>query len=192
MTDIEKVNRRFKAHYYTHGKLDDWSRPPAYLLSGGSHPTKIRPEDLPPWFIRITYWNSRFVDTSRVSDIVYRPCRIPHHNHLFKDDFLFLAYDGDRLEFNEFGHPSSCSYEALWGYEIVDALISVRDYSGLDITKQLDELRAKVLRYNEEYNEPYPDPSVPYDPDQIIARAEQRVIERRDAYAFSHPGTYCP
>ena len=33
MTDIEKVNRRFKAHYYCHGKMEQCFDPPEFLLS---------------------------------------------------------------------------------------------------------------------------------------------------------------
>ena len=192
MTDIEKVNRRFKAHYYTHGKLEQCFEPPEFLLSNGMYPTKIRPDDLPPWYIQLVYWSSRYVDTSRVTNVIYRPCGIPHHNHLFKDDFLYLTYDGIEPEFEEGGRWLATPHEVLWGWELVDGLISVREYSGLDITPQLEELTAKILRYNEEYNEPWPDPNIPYDPQELIARAEKRVQERRNAYEILHPGTYCP
>ena len=192
MTDIEKVNRRFKAHYYTHGKLEQCFEPPEFLLSNGMYPTKIRPADLPPWYIQLVYWSSRYVDTSRVTNVIYRPCNIKHHNHLFKDDFLYLTYDGIKPEFEEGGRWLATPHEILWGWELVDGLISIREYSGLDITPQLEELSAKILRYNEEYNEPWPDPNIPYNPQELIARAEKRVQERRNAYEILHPGTYRP
>lgn len=194
MTDMERVNRRFRAHYYTHGKMEQCFNPPEFLLSDGIYPTKIHPADLPPWYIPLTYWNTRYVDTSRVTSLIYKPCRLPHHNHLFKDDLLYLFYDGNNPseeEINNFLYIIT-PYETLWGWELVDGLISVREYSGLDVTPQLEVLKSKILRYNDEYNEPSPDPSIPYDPQEIIASAEQRVKERRNAYEILHPGTYRP
>jgi len=194
VTDIEKVNRRFKAHYYTHGKMEQCFDPPEFLLSDGIHKTKIRPEDLPPWYIDLTYWNTRYVDTSRVTDVIYKPCGIHPYNHLFKDDFVFLHYDGVEPVWSRegFGTYLDSPHESLWGWAVVEGLISVREYSGIDITPQLETLRAKVLRYNEEYCEPWPDPDIPYDPDQIIADAEKRVMERKKAYETLHPGAYRP
>ena len=192
MIDVQKVNRRFPKHYYTHGKMEQCFDPPEFLLSDGIRPTKIRPEDMPPWFIPVTYWNTRYVDTSRVTDIVYRPVRLPHYNHLFKDDALFMWYDGGKAAFDEMYRYPVGNYESLWGWELVTGLFSVKEYSGLDITPQLTELRAKILRYNEEYNEPWPDPNIPYDPDAIFAQAQQRVQERKEAYEALHSGAHRP
>ena len=192
MTDIEKVNRRFKAHYYCHGKMEQCFDPPEFLLSNGIYPTKIRPEELPPWYIEFTYWNTRYVDTSRVTNLIYRPCRLPHHNHLFKDDMLFLTYDGVEPKWDNdyIGLFLTSPHETLWGWSLVYGLISAREYSGIDISEQLEVLKAKILRYNEEYNEPWPDPNIPYDPEEIIADVEKHVKEKREAYENLHPGIY--
>ena len=193
MIDIGKVNRRFRAHYYTHGKMEQCFDPPPYLLSGGIYPTKIRPEELPPWYVEYTYWNTRYVDTSRVTEVVYRPCRLHPHNHLLKDDSLYLAYDGRRVQLTDTGFPASLyGIEILSGWALIDGLISVREFSGLDITPQLDQLRKKVLLYNEEYAEPWPDPNIPYDPDAMITRAERHIKERIDAYETLHQGAHRP
>ncbi len=189
--DIQKINRRFRAHYYTHGKMEQCFDPPEFLLSGGVYPTKIRPEELPPWYVEYTYWNTRYVDTSRVTNIVYKPINMPHYNHLFKDDMLYLTYDGVEPQWDSHGWLVT-PHETLFGWALVYGLISVREYSGIDITEQLKTLRAKVLRYNEEYDEPYPDPEIPYDPDEIIAHAEQNVKERREAYELLCQGTHRP
>ena len=192
MIDIAKVNRRFRAHYYTHGKMEQCFDPPEFLLSDGIYPTKIRPDDLPPWYVEYTYWHTRYVDTSRVTDVVYRPVSLPHYNHLFKDDMLFLHYDGIEPKWDsEYGgHWPTTPHECLFGWALVTGLISVREYSGIDITPHLEILRAKVLRYNEEYNEPWPDPNIPYDPDEIIADAERQVKERREAYESLHQSAH--
>ena len=80
--------------------------------------------------------------------------------------------------------------DPMFGWALVTGLISVREYSGIDITPHLEILRAKVLRYNEEYNEPWPDPNIPYDPDEIIADAERQVKERREAYESLHQSAH--
>ena len=195
MKNMEQINKRFTSHFYAHGKPGECFDPPPYLTSykgGGARHTKIPPWDIPPWYVPITHWNTRYVDTSRVSDIVYRPVRIPHYNHLFKDDSLYLAYDGAKITLNERGTPEGDDYEILWGYEILQGLFSAQLYSGIDISRQLEEVRAKVLRYNEEYNEPFPDPGVPYDPDKLFEMARQDVQERKTTYETLHPGTHCP
>ena len=83
-------------------------------------------------------------------------------------------------------------HETLWGWPLVDGLLSVREYSGLDITPQLEQLKKRILRYNEEYDEPWPDPDLPYDPDKIISEAEQCIKERREAYELLYQGTHRP
>lgn len=185
------VTKRFVQHYYTNGKMEDCFNPTGFLLSEGVRKTKLRTEDVPPWFVPLTYWSTRYVDTSRVTDIVYKPCRLPHYNHLFKDDYLYLVYDGNKIVMNEHHIPESY-YNTLWGWELVEGLFSAKEYSGIDIEPQLAELRAKILRYNEEYNEPWPDPNIPYDPDEIFDHAMKRVQERKDAYEALHPGTHYP
>ena len=192
MIDIEKVNRRFRSHYYSSGKLEQWPDKPEYLLAGGSYPTKIRPQDLPPWYIPITHWTTRYVDTSRVTNLIYTPCPLHPHNHLFKDDYLYLHYDGVKPVYNHDGPGAFLvsEHEVLWGNELVDGLFSAKEYSGIDITQQLEQLRTKILRYNDEYMEPWPDPFIPYDPDKLFADAKRRVQERKEAYEALHQGTH--
>ena len=107
---------------------------------------------------------------------------------------IFLHYDGTEPVWDNkyIGLFLTSEHETLWGWPLVYGLISAREYSGIDISKHLDTLRAKILRYNEEYREPWPDPNIPYDPDKIIADAESHVRERRKAYEALHPGTYRP
>ena len=180
--------------HYIHGKMEQCFDPPEFLLSNGIYPTRIKPDELPPWYVEFTHWNTRYVDTSRVTNVIYRPCRMPHHNHLFKDDCVFLHYDGVEPVWSHdgFGPWLDSPHETLWGWSLVTGLISAREYSGIDITNQLEELKAKILRYNEEYDEPWPDPNIPYDPDEIIKDAEHYVAERRNAYEILHPGAYRP
>ena len=56
------------------------------------------------------------------------------------------------------------------------------------------EVQFYMKGYNEgetrEDNEPWPDPNIPYDPEEIIADAEKHVKEKREAYENLHPGIY--
>ena len=55
--------------------------------------TKIKPEDLPEWFLYGRYYKRfGFLTAKGITDLLYIPSRFS--NHYLKDDYLLIAYGG--------------------------------------------------------------------------------------------------
>ena len=60
-------------------------------LFSGCFKTKIRPTDLPEWYLYGRYYKRwGYMSTKGIVDMVYRPNL--HVNHFLKDDFLYISY----------------------------------------------------------------------------------------------------
>lgn len=49
----------------------------------------------------------------------------------------------------------------------------------------MQQRNSELPNETREYNEPWPDPNIPYNPEKIIADAEKHVKEKREAYLSS-------
>ena len=86
--------------------------------------TKIKPEDLPEWFLYGRYYKRfGFLTAKGITDLLYIPSRFS--NHYLKDDYLLIAY------------------EMVWGREIITILKGAKKYSGYDIGPFLTKLKWK-------------------------------------------------
>lgn len=143
-----------------------------YLIAdynGRKYKTKLTKEDLPPSFVYGRFYK-RFgwLDTSGVSDIVYVPSRLSD-NHVFKDDTLFIRYNGkfDKkygigftlIEqkhfdmFNYFYEQCDILIEGSWAIEVLKA---IKKHSGIDYSDIKEQMWQKCLwikEVNQEYFE---------------------------------------
>ena len=130
-----------------------------YLFSG-SYKTKIRPEDLPEWYLHGRYYKRfGYMSTKGITDMLYIPSRFS--NHYLKDDCLLISYGGKiepNPEYVEHGyHEKYIGWdERVWGGEIVTILRGVRKYSGYDIEPFIEQLKWKKQymheRFPDEFN----------------------------------------
>lgn len=127
------------------------SIPGGYLFAGWkrNRPTKIKPEDLPAWYIHTNnYKKCGYLDTANVCDIAYKWS--PFHEHTFKDDFLYLSYTKqlekkDGLELFE-----ECD-EYIFGNDIVQVLAGIEKYNPDNPTLQ-EKISVIKQQMVEQYN----------------------------------------
>ena len=131
-------------------------------LFSGRYRTKIKPTDLPPWYLYGRYYNRwGYMSAKGITDMVYIPNK--SRNHFLKDDCLLISYSGSILE-----KPGGkgCVHEdyegwdqCVWGSEIITILRGARKYSSYDIEPFVEKIRGK----KEYMNEMFPDH---FDPDR--------------------------
>lgn len=116
-------------------------------LFSGNHKTKIRPEDLPEWYIFGRYYKCfGYMSAKGITDMVYLPSRFS--NHFLKDDCLLVAYGGKIEEKNDGNTYSRLDRytgfdERVWGGEIISVLKGARKYSGYDIAPFIEQIQEK-------------------------------------------------
>jgi len=116
-------------------------------LFSGPYRTKIKPEDLPEWYLYGRYYKRfGYMSVKGITDMVYIPSRFS--NHYLKDDCLLIAYGGKITE--KENPPSSSKLELyegwderVWGNEIVTILCGARKFSKYDIAPFIDQLKWK-------------------------------------------------
>lgn len=126
--------------------------PDGYLFAKGVYRTKIKPCDLPEWYVRgYIHRQEGFVSAKHVKHLLYKPNYAT--NHLHKDDLLFISYDKP-IE------PDAEGTHGIWyhGYAhivhgpmIVDYLEAVAKHSDYDTKEIMREVRKKERWYNMTY-----------------------------------------
>lgn len=114
-------------------------------LFSGRYKTKIKPEDLPEWYLHGRYYKRwGYLSAKGITDMVYIPNLV--FNHFLKDDCLLIAYGGkitekpeERYRLNRYSGYD----ERVWGSEIITMLCGARKYSGIDIKPFIEEVRKK-------------------------------------------------
>ncbi len=144
---------RFKSNFYSiekvvfrHGHHQYIQDEQGYLYSQAIHPTKIKPEDLPPWYIYGRYYKRfGYLSAKGVKDMVYRPSRFS--NHYLKDDCLMVSYHGPITPHESEGvlldHYTGWD-ERIWGGDMLAFIKGARDYSDYDITSLVEQLQQKA------------------------------------------------
>lgn len=146
------MSNRFKNTRYTLGDYKRIGRHIRYVtnedgtLFSGHYRTKIRPEDLPEWYLYGRYYKRfGYLSTKGITDMVYIPSRFS--NHYLKDDCLLISYGGSITEMSD---PDLSAYERyqgwneqVWGNEIITILRGARKYSGYDIEPFIEKLKWK-------------------------------------------------
>lgn len=123
-------------------------------LFSGHYRTKIKPEDLPEWYLHGRYYKRwGYMSTRGITDLAYLPSRFS--NHYLKDDCLFISYGGSITETSD---PNASPYERyqgwderVWGNEIITILRGARKYSGYDIEPFIENLKWKKAYMQTEF-----------------------------------------
>lgn len=161
-------------------------------LFSGSYRTKIKPQDLPEWYLYGRYYKRfGYMSTRGITDMVYIPSRFS--NHYLKDDYLLISYGGKITEVTD---PDKSVYERyegwderVWDSEIITILRGARKYSGYDISSFIDKLKWKKEymektfpdeftpdRWNFDIDRLFEDESCPY----CHAKLEEKSVTRCD------------
>lgn len=117
-----------------------------YLFSGWrtGRKTRIRPEDLPPYYIKVTnYKKDGYIKTSDVSDVYYEPSKF--HNHTFKDDFLLIVYGDKKLSKDSFTANLTICDEYIFGNDIIDVVAGIEKYN-----PQNEQLQERIKKIKED------------------------------------------
>lgn len=158
------MSSRFKNTLYTLGDYKHVGRHIRYVtnedgtLFSGHYRTKIKPEDLPEWYLYGRYYKRwGYMSTKGITDLVYAPSRFS--NHYLKDDCLFIAYGGS---ITEIPGPNLSPYEQhqgwderVWRSEIITILRGARKYSGYDIEPFIKKLKRKKEYMQIEFPDPF-------------------------------------
>ena len=144
---------RFKNTLYTVEDIKFRNRHWQYVRSedgtlfSGPYRTKIKPEDLPEWYVYGRYYKRfGYMSTKGITDLLYVPCLFS--NHYLKDDCLLISYSGKIREIEipegevRFEHYEGWD-ERVWGSEIVKILKGARMHSGYDIEPFIEKLKWK-------------------------------------------------
>ena len=127
-------------------------------LLSGHYRTKIKPDDLPEWYLYGRYYKRfGYMSTKGITDLAYLPNRFS--NHHLKDDCLFIAYGGSITELSD---PNLSPYERYQGWdarvggnEIITILRGARKYSGYDIEPFVEKLKWKKEYMQTEFPDPF-------------------------------------
>lgn len=121
-----------------------------FLFAKGIYRTKIRPEDLPDWYVKgYIHRQEGYLCAKGVRYLLYKPNYLTGHRN--KDDFLFISYN-DPIEpdaedrrgiwFHGYDH-------VVWGDMINDFLQAAKRHSNYDISSIMEELEKKERWYQE-------------------------------------------
>lgn len=128
------------------------------LFSKLKYKTKIKPEDLPEWYVKGRYYkNFGYMNAKGVKYLVYEPNY--HFNHLFKYDWLNVSYDKpivleERENLFGFGEKKFeyTGYDySIEGTYIIEFIEAVVKYSDVDVNDIIDELIKKINWFVKEY-----------------------------------------
>lgn len=138
------------------------------LYSNLKYPTKITPDDLPPWFVKGRFYkNHGFLSSMGVVDLVYKPNM--WINHMFRDDCLYISYTKPIVEFeeNSFGQmrKNYKDYDyVIDGTYAIDFVAAVKKYSNFDTTL----IEKAILNKVDYYVSKFPEEHESKNPEEII------------------------
>ena len=145
------AKKRFNSHLYFAEKIvwrdhQRWYiKPEDGTLYSGCYPTKIKPEDLPDWYVFGRYYKRwGYMSTKGIADLLYRPSK--YSNHFLKDDCLYVSYNekiSENPDINDWERYVGWD-ERVWGVEIIDIL--KKQYPDLSIEDILENKPAKELQ----------------------------------------------
>lgn len=127
------------------------------LFSSGIYPTKVTAENLPEWYVHGRYYKHwGYLSAKGVKSLVYEPNKFS--NHMFKDDFLYISYNGPIVP-NPDRSTGFYKYigfdEYIYGGVIVRFLKAAEKYSGYDISGIKAQIEDKRIWFKETYPDDY-------------------------------------
>lgn len=172
------MKNRFKNTLYTIEDIKSVNGELRYVqnedgtLFSGKYRTKIKPVDLPEWYLYGRYYKRfGYMSAKGITDMVYVPSRFS--NHYLKDDCLMVAYGGKIVENDSEKSGIYERYsgwdECIWGTEIVTILRGARKYSGYDITPFIEKLKWKKEFMQKEFPDEFSPERWNIDVDEMFA-----------------------
>lgn len=120
-----------------------------YAARSRIFPTKLTAADMPESYCHLKgYKKSGYLRTDGVTKLIYHPS--PFHNHSFKDDFLYIFYDGDSdgAEVVTDSRGLVTKYdECVFGNDIINVIRYIGRYSPEIDTE--DIRKRMVQQYND-------------------------------------------
>lgn len=116
------------------------------LFAKGEYKTKITVSDLPEWYKEIWIRGKVYVCAKDISDIVYKPNWFSD-NHLFKDDFLYICWNGKKLRQESVdGRYVSCEdYDMLLhGWAVKDFVEEAIPYAEGEMKSTLEDIQRRI------------------------------------------------
>lgn len=170
---------KIKSNWYSYEKQPyDYMRqggllPEGKLFSKAQYPTNITGGDLPESYIYGRFYKRwGYLNSAGVVDMRYKPNKFT--NHMWKDDCLIISYTGQLGKEEKDYHFENEDFR-IWGPEIIEILKGIRDYSGLDISGIIIQIKDKQKWLNSEY----PD----YKYDTNIDELFEKPIYRYDSFS---------
>ncbi len=172
------MKNRFKNNLYTIEDIKNVNGELMYVqnedgtLFSGKYRTKIKPTDLPEWYLYGRYYKRfGYMSAKGITDMVYIPSRFS--NHYLKDDCLMVAYGGKIIENDDKKSGIYERYsgwdECIWGTEIVTILRGARKYSEYDITPFIEKLKWKKEFMQKEFPDEFSPERWNIDVDEMFA-----------------------
>ncbi|MCM1222892.1 MAG: hypothetical protein NC548_51410, partial [Lachnospiraceae bacterium] len=152
----KKFNSKLYLNYsFSTEKAADGNRywkedPDGYLFADGRWRTKIKPEDIPDWYVYgYMYKRHGFISAKGVVDIIYEPDYFVE-NHVHKYDNLFVSFTHKLTRVSsEYGHTHCEDYDYILDAGIIyNYLKKVKIYSPqIEVEEMLREAEMKVAWY---------------------------------------------
>lgn len=136
--------KKFNSNLYTiqkiifkDGRHQYYQDEHGYLFSSSKYRTKIKPEDLPEWYIHGRYYKRfGYLSSKGIAKVTYQSNRFT--NHFLKDDCLYVTYE-THLSMDEEDHD-----ERIYGNEILSFLKGIRQFSNYDIVPIIAQIKEKA------------------------------------------------
>ncbi len=149
------------------------------LYSNLRYPTKITPDDLPEWFVKVRFYkNHGFLSAKGVVDMVYKPNM--WINHMFRDDSLYISFNKPIVEIDEevFGRMRKGykDYDyVIEGTYAVDFVAAVKKYSDFDTSA----IEAAIIEKAAYFIDKFPEEHESKDGDKIIEYLNQKFYSEK-------------
>ena len=152
-------------HYY-------YRDPDGYLFSNFTYKTKIKPEDLPDYYVFGRFYKRwGFLCAEGVKGIYYRP--LLWINHFLRDDLLFISYKNEKIDeadMEKYGYETFDYF--ICGNEILDFLKAMTIYSpSVDIKPTIEGIKNKLATLKKNYPNEFGD--YEFDVDEFFAKPYQ-------------------
>lgn len=149
---IEKIMYEPKKGFYY------YEDPNGYLFSNFKYRTKIKPEDLPDYYVYGRFYKRwGFLCSEGVKGVYYKP--LLWINHFLRDDLLFISYKNeqiDEIDVEDFGYKTFDYF--ISGNEILDFLKAMTVYSpSVNIEPIKDGIKNKLKVLKEKYPDEFGD-----------------------------------
>lgn len=121
------------------------------LFAYGKYPTKIRPEDIPGWFVSgFMYGRYGYISAMGVKDLLYKPNYEDHS--LRKGDRLYVSYNMPIIKVqNKDGWSTLSGHDHVIEDSLIDVFVdTVSKYSAINTEKVKEELVKKDKWYAEQ------------------------------------------